>query len=346
MKEKVNYKQYLVKAAVVFLLILVVVTFFSNTIKNSILPKVRVTRPVEGTLNRAISVYEYKVTDFDLSYIVSEGNWTVNEVFVKDGDKLNEGDLLFSIDTERYKTELLRLLAAARSLDNAVNNPYLSESDRRVLELQSYAAWRDYRMLRDSFPSSGEVLSTVSGEIKKVNIEQYDVLQAGQKIIEFIESEAKPALQFELSFAEHRVYENIDTAVVHIDNNGKTVKEKCPILKREEHEGGYTYYIDIPETVIHSDMIQYIELIKKSAHYDKLIPTECIKHDPVYGDYVFTVTDEKKRQTIVSIIRRVPVTIVDEYGLYSAVEVDTGKFSRIVQFTTGPIDDGDTVIVL
>ena len=348
-EKKNNIKQFILKVGIVFLLVLVVFTFFSKSIHNSMLPKVRLTKSQEGTLKRSLMIYDYLYEREDTGIIIAEGSWTIKEVFVKEGDVVTEGDSLFSIDIDRYKADLLRLQSQAVALDNQLKNPYLSAEDKRAIELSDYAAWREYRLLRDSFPSSGEVVATISGEVLKVNIKDYDVLVPGSTIIEENKEESFRTLKFNLSFSEESTYTDLTKVSVRVKYKADTKTESFAIIEKERTESGYTIFLDTPEDLEEKGVIQYILLEKKSERYNQILPSSCI-HEDMNGYYIYVVDETKSGQSFRYYITKSYVTVIETNDMYSAVEIEPyvsryGKES-IVSYTSKPIEAGDEVIIL
>ena len=342
-----KYKQIIVKIGIVFLMALLAFTFFSRTIRNSMLPKVRVISPYSGTLNRSLMIYDYEYVSSDSGYIVSEGNWVVDEVYVEEGDTISEGDIIFSIDTDKFRAELLRLLAAAESLDNSLKDTDLSDEDRRVLELNSFAAWREYRILRDSFPSSGEITSEVSGRIISLNIERYDAIRAGQKLMEIESDESRQMLKFELTFEENSVYRDLNTIKLSFISGASQKTVKAAVTSKEKNDNSFSWYAEMPDELGEDDVVRYLELEKKSAEYNYIIPTSCIQSNFETGDFIYMAVEQNKGQSVSYTIQTVNINVLEKGEMYSAVDLFWGsQTNRIVQYATKPISYGSEVIII
>ena len=342
-----KYKQIIIKTGIVLLMVLLALTFFAKTIRNRMLPKVRLTEPYSGTLNRSLMIYDYEYVNIGSEYIIAEGNWAVDEVFFDEGDTIEEGDVLFTVDIESYRAELLRLLAAAESFDNSLNNPYLSDEDRRIIELNSYAAWREYRILRDSFPSSGEITAGISGRILSLDIERHDILRAGQKVMEIAGDESKLLLKINLSFEENSVYRDINSLKLSFMSTDRTRTVSAPVYKKEKNDNDCCWYAEIPDELTENDVVQYLELEKKSAPYNYIIPTSCIQSDFERGDFIYTVVEENKGQSVIYKIYVYNIKILERGDIYSAVDLYLGSAQTgIVQYSTKPIMSGSEVIII
>jgi multidrug efflux pump subunit AcrA (membrane-fusion protein) len=97
-------KQIIKKVAVIFLVVLLVLTFFSNTIMNYSLTEVS-TEPVSsGTVSNKVRGQGTVETNSDYEVMVS-GSRVIKEVKVAQGDEVKAGDVLFTFE-ESENTEL------------------------------------------------------------------------------------------------------------------------------------------------------------------------------------------------------------------------------------------------
>ena len=81
---------------VVFLVIILVLTFFSNTIMNRSLPEITTVSVSAGKLTETVRCQG--VVEAEQSYeIKSDGNRTVEKIYIKEGQQVKEGDKLFTL---------------------------------------------------------------------------------------------------------------------------------------------------------------------------------------------------------------------------------------------------------
>ena len=123
MEEQVVKKRGWVKSAVIaFLSIMLVLTFFSNTIMNRSLPEVATAFVESGTINAKIRG-SGQVTAGDSYEVNLEDTRTIEAVYVKVGDTVAVGDVLFLL-ADQDSTELSQaqeqLSAARRSYQSAL----------------------------------------------------------------------------------------------------------------------------------------------------------------------------------------------------------------------------------
>lgn len=115
-KETESRRKKLVKRfAVVFLVTLLLLTFFSNTILNYSLPEVAVANVSSGTVSNKVRVQGTVEMSSDYKVEVS-GARVVKEVLIESGDTVKKGQVLFTFE-EGENTELAQEQAALDQLE-------------------------------------------------------------------------------------------------------------------------------------------------------------------------------------------------------------------------------------
>ncbi|SKC76799.1 biotin/lipoyl-binding protein [Maledivibacter halophilus] len=100
MNEEKNIKRiWPKKAAFIFFVIMLILTFFSNTIMNMSLPQVSVYSVKEGEIGTVIRGSGIAEAIGNYEVMISQSR-KVQEVLVQAGDTVNEGDVLFLLDDE------------------------------------------------------------------------------------------------------------------------------------------------------------------------------------------------------------------------------------------------------
>lgn len=104
MEKETSRKQLIKKIAVVFLIVLLILTFFSNTIMNYSLPEVATEPVTSGTVSNKVRGQGVVETNSDCDVVVS-GPRVIKEVKVEVGDEVKKGQVLFTFE-EGENTEL------------------------------------------------------------------------------------------------------------------------------------------------------------------------------------------------------------------------------------------------
>lgn len=112
-KKTRRRKRTLRNFAVIFFVILIILTFFSNTIMNYSLPEVTTTTVFSGNVSQKIRCQGSVEISSDMEVTVS-GKRTVKEVLVEDGDQVKEGDVIMTFE----ETENEDLKEAEKTLED------------------------------------------------------------------------------------------------------------------------------------------------------------------------------------------------------------------------------------
>ena len=97
MEKEKNRKHIIKKAAVIFLVAMLLLTFFSNTIMNYSLPEVATEPVTTGTVSNKVRGQGTVETNSDCEVTV-RGTRLVKEVKVEAGDEVKKGDVLFTFE--------------------------------------------------------------------------------------------------------------------------------------------------------------------------------------------------------------------------------------------------------
>ncbi len=112
-KKTRRRKRTLRNFAVIFFVVLIILTFFSNTIMNYSLPEVTTTTVFSGNVSQKIRCQGSVEISSDMEVTVS-GKRTVKEVLVEDGDQVKEGDVIMTFE----ETENEDLKEAEKTLED------------------------------------------------------------------------------------------------------------------------------------------------------------------------------------------------------------------------------------
>ena len=119
-------REWVKNAAIVFLSIMLVLTFFSNTIMNYSLPEVATEYVQSGTITEKVRGTG-NITATDPYNVTIEESRIISSVAVKSGDEVKKGDVLFYLEDEE-STELLDAEKELNSLILAYQLAVITES--------------------------------------------------------------------------------------------------------------------------------------------------------------------------------------------------------------------------
>ncbi len=125
MKEKKSRKEWIKTVAIIFLSVLLVLTFFSNTIKNFSLPEVAVQYAGADTITNKVRGTG-TVESSDPYSVIFKAARKIDSVKVRVGDEVEKGDLLFTLEEDESQ-ELLDAKKALKKAQDAYDLAVLSE---------------------------------------------------------------------------------------------------------------------------------------------------------------------------------------------------------------------------
>ncbi|MCQ2420534.1 MAG: biotin/lipoyl-binding protein, partial [Clostridia bacterium] len=99
METKVKSREWVKTAAIIFLAVLLVLTFFSNTIMNASLPEVAAQQVTSGTINARIRGSGTLSANETYDVTISQTR-KVASVKIREGQTVNAGDVLFVLEAE------------------------------------------------------------------------------------------------------------------------------------------------------------------------------------------------------------------------------------------------------
>ena len=182
-KEKSKKRELIKSIAIVFLAVLLVLTFFSNTFMNRSLPEVSTEMISSGTINAKIRG-SGTVTPNEAYEVIIDQTREVRSVCVKVGDTVAQGDLLFvlgdieSQELQEAQEQLQNLNLEYQKRVLELSKSYASE-DREVQklqeDLQKAIAERDANVVSDA------EISYAKGDLKQAEsvlseLKDYDAL--------------------------------------------------------------------------------------------------------------------------------------------------------------------------
>lgn len=153
-ETKPKNRAWVKDAAIVFLVVLLVLTFFSNTIMNHSLPEVATQMVTDGTITAKVRGTG-SVTALGAHKVKARSNMNIGKVMVKAGQEVNAGDVLFVLgaaDSTELEDELAKLEDLQVQYSQAALNVPLADSliDQRNAVDQAlrakdkaYKAWKD-----------------------------------------------------------------------------------------------------------------------------------------------------------------------------------------------------------
>lgn len=190
-------KKIIRNSAVVFLGIILLLTFFSSTINNFLLPMVEYDSPDSGALIHEITA-EGEVFPRKLETVYAYGSWKIKDLMVKEGDAVKAGDILATVDSKDLELEIKKKELELLKLRNELAS-YKSQS--RDIDLEQYGeevelalkavqkAEKNLNDQKELFAADAIPLETVNEAQDRLDTAQRDYEQK-QKLAEQKEKES------------------------------------------------------------------------------------------------------------------------------------------------------------
>ncbi len=178
-ENKTPRKEIIKNAAIVFLAVLLVLTFFSNTFMNYTLPQVSAVYVSQGTISEQIrgSGTVEAAESYEVKF---EQSRTIKSVAVKTGQTVNKGDILFELE-DSDSDELTEAQKTLETLELEYQKALLSQSDSSKYQTEYLEISKAESTLEDLRRKLGEAQSgedPLSSAVKRYDSakEQSDAL--------------------------------------------------------------------------------------------------------------------------------------------------------------------------
>ena len=358
---KHSIKSIIIKISVAFLIIVALLTYFSSTIDNYLLPHVTVTFGGEGTLKYHLNATSTLECPKSYEYY-SPATITVGEIYVKNGSVVKKGDKLVRYDENEFADKKDNLYLSVFRLQNQLNSLYTTyynaEDDATAqsawssigeTQIELNMAQRAYDNFIGQFDEDGCIVSDRDMKITEVKVKAGAAVNEGDSL--FTYSAAGDELNFRFSCENAldtfvRVGTSLDIRLSIETDEGefRLVKGFAVVTQKKEAEDGFECTARLGEVDLfgsdqnpsYGDTV-IIDTEFESQPYKHIVMKSAIQN----GGYIFTVvkTADEKRY-----VNQVPVTIVDESDFYAAVEMGSENLP-IVLTATKELTDGQRVIV-
>ena len=199
-KEKSKKRELIKTIAIIFLAVLLVLTFFSQTIMNHSLPEVATQLVTSGTINAKIRGSGTVAANENYEVVLNQTR-EIRSVCVKVGDKVEEGDLLFVLgDIE--STELKEAQDALDAAQLAYQKQLLTFSKEYATEdlglkndredLERAIAERDANLVTDAEVSYAKGdLAAAETQLSQIDLILEELNAAAGESEEYQEAKAK-----------------------------------------------------------------------------------------------------------------------------------------------------------
>lgn len=184
METKPKNRAWVKDAAIVFLVVLLLLTFFSNTIMNHSLPEVATVMVSNGTITAKVRGTGSVTANGDHK-VKAKSGFTIGKVMVKSGQEVNAGDVLFvlgagdSTELEEAKIALedLQVQYSQAALNVPLADAFVDE--RNAIEEATRAKDKAYKAWQDA---KAEYTAAGSSETVKKLLEEKQTIEENLSI--------------------------------------------------------------------------------------------------------------------------------------------------------------------
>lgn len=220
--EETKRKKLIKKVATIFLVVLLLLTFFSNTIMNYSLPEVATEPVTSGTVSNKVRGQGVVETNSDNEITVS-GTRKIKEVKVQVGDEVKKGDVLFTFE-EGENTEL-------NEAEDSLENMELSYAKSLLKMAPDYTedniSIKEAKQDLEDAIDAQEKAKKNDKELKKAK----EALEETKKSIETVQANVEDLQSKADAYAELGDYDTVDTQLADDEKAMKRLKEDLAIAK-------------------------------------------------------------------------------------------------------------------
>ncbi|RCW49557.1 efflux RND transporter periplasmic adaptor subunit [Paenibacillus prosopidis] len=348
-----------------FFIMLLVLTFLSNTIQGMSLPKVSVQEPEMGGLDLNVSGNGF-LQPAHTAQLYAEADWKVDKILKRKNDRVKRGDSLVTFDTTstkrtlqdektRYKQKELQLAKLMDELKIMLRSEDTSgiEDKKRDLENQKLDMQVQERKIADlqkQIVEGGTLRAPVDGIVISLNASEGATSSRGQPIIEIADDAA--GYQFAI------VADSNDASMLRIGDKVSVQLDEEPrrsiegfISDIEDAEAGGNdgssggtnkkITFDVTDSQLQPGLKAYVSISNQSRSFGMQIPKSVLEQDN-NGYYVFTLTEKNGPLGTAYYASKTYVTIKDENG-DTAVTDGLMPDEPFITDSSEPISDGDRV---
>jgi RND family efflux transporter MFP subunit len=340
-----------------FFLLLLALTFLSNTIQGMSLPKVSVDKPETGGLDLNVSGEGF-LQPAHTTQLYPEGDWKVEKIHVSKNDRVGQGDPLITFDTAstertlqdeltRYEQEKLQLQKMADQMKLLLRSDDTAGVDNlnRDIEMQQLDMQVQQRKIDDlqkQIAEGGTLKSPVNGVVTMLNASEGAAAGRGQPVIEIADDAS--GYQFAVTANSD------DAAMLRIGDKAKVLLDEEPrrsveglISEIEDapEDGSKKITFDLKDADLQPGLKAAVSITSQSKSFGMQIPKSVLEEDN-NGYYVYTVSEKDGPLGSAYYVSKTYITIKDENG-DTVVTDGLMPDEQYVTESSEPVSDGDRV---
>jgi len=370
LNKEENRKNIIKNIGLIFIGLLLFLTYFSKTISNFMLPQIDKCTPASGVLVSDIETQGVIVAS-NVKKLYATTQWKIKEVKVKENQAVTAGVELFSIDMtdaniqikalendisfSQIEIEKYQNLFGSLETDATATAQSKRDYELNLLEKQKDLALKKQQLeaYKAKFPSDGIIRSAYNGNIKNIKFEEGATYMEGQPLCEISIADGKFIATFQLNAIKATSLNIGDGGTFNVENNDPTATTaggsnqiifQGSVTSKIYATATSTYNYEAlitpqANTVKDGDVVN-VNASKPSVQYSVLVPKGAITH--LGGeDCVYVIKERSGALGSENYVEQVKVTIKASDDFRSAIDVQFDDFSPdIVAYSTKPLVDG------
>jgi multidrug efflux pump subunit AcrA (membrane-fusion protein) len=308
---------------IVFVVIVLLLTFFSKTLYSLNLPSVSYTSPTYGSLRRTFTceTIASAKTQYDL-YAPSAQK--VLEVLVREDDFVQKGQMLIRLDTTSLENEMLQLQLERQQTKDA-KRAYSSKAYQLALEAV------EARIAAKQAEIDGSVVTAPEdGYITALSVRPGMTANTAEPLLTV--GSLKNGLQVMLNVTQKQAtwFAKDDKLSVYIPILSRSFDAFVTQVKSAQ-DGGMRVLADIsdPSGTIHAGQLAEVSFTKMSGQYITLVPLSAL-HTDGNRDYLFRIETVQGPLGDEYRLYKIYVKVLDQDDTYAALETELNYNERIV----------------
>ncbi len=346
MSELSTGKKLLIRITVILIVVLLICTFISQTIANSLLPVVTAVGVTGGTLDDSFQG-SGSVNYTEISEIALPSDLKILEIYVSPGEHVTEGEPICKVDVRSFLLEYQRFSLLLEQLQEDYQDSRISEKEKDYISKQIALLTSGMALYEESHLLDELLCAEVSGVVREIYVEAGDTKPAGTIILDIIPDTAKKQTVLLVPQEMALRFEEGDKASIsYVDETAETKSSVSTIATKtfDNESGAFLFTVLLENETVYEGQDVEVKLIKTSDYYDSLIPIAAVRSDS-NGEYVFVLRTKAGLFGEEQFVQRLDITVVDRSSYYVTVDL-FNLADRVVIATSLPLVSGQKVRVV
>jgi len=358
------------RATVIFIAVMLALTFFSRTINNFTLPKVTYETPASGALIKEVtgtgSVRAKSVRDL---YV--QTNMRVTGVMVEVGDAVKQGQILLTLDGSDIEIRLMNaqnaLQTAQQNLEKAErhygNSQILYEAgglpanDLADAKMNLDSARMNYETAKKNLDKAvkdsrdmnmGVVKAPCDGIVIELNFSEGMTATASQPLYKIADTGKGFQFVTSVNISAADYLESGDGAEITINSlNDKMIQGKVKQIRDNQQQIGVKkdVVIDIPSNGLVGGESGTADIKKNIGSYKTLVSNSAVGQD-IIEYFVYVLKERKGPLGNEFYVQKVTVSIGDSDNTKTVVLSGINAMDKVISDSDKPLADGSPVMIV